>query len=64
MEKRTTKPILESILGEGNMNLNLNATVTARIDNESFMKLFAVLVLAGVILFAMWFMFMYLFKND
>jgi hypothetical protein len=62
MEKRTTKPLLESILGEGNLNLNLNATVTARIDNESFMKLFAVLLLAGVILFAMWYMFGYLFK--
>jgi hypothetical protein len=55
-EQRTTKSLLSSIVGEG--NLNLNATINAKvgIDNESFVKLFATIAIAGIVLFAVYFM--------
>lgn len=56
MEKNTTKPLLNSLLGEGTLSLNVNAYAKVGIDNESFMKLFAILVIVGIVLFAMYFM--------
>lgn len=59
----TVKPLLENLLGEGNLNLNINATVKASIDNQSILKLFAMFLLVGVLLFAVWYMFSYLFQE-
>jgi hypothetical protein len=56
MEKNTTKPLLNSLLGEGTLSLNVNAYAKVGIDNESFMKLFATLAIVGIVLFAMYFM--------
>lgn len=55
-EQKTVKPLLNSLLGEGTLSLNVNAYAEVGIDNESFMKLFAILVIVGIVLFAMYFM--------
>ena len=55
-EKRDSKPLLNDLLGEGTLTLNANTTVSVKVDNETFLKLFGVILLAGILLFAVWLM--------